>query len=107
VTPGEERESVFEVDAGHPALAGHFPGEPVLPGVVVLDRVIEAARAWLGPELTVVGLPQAKFMSPLRPGDEARTSLRRAEGKLHFRVACGDRLVATGIIEFRCGQGGT
>jgi 3-hydroxymyristoyl/3-hydroxydecanoyl-(acyl carrier protein) dehydratase len=107
VTSGEERESGFTVDAGHPSLAGHFPGEPVLPGVVVLDRVIEAAQEWLGPGLAVVGLPQAKFMAPLRPGDAARISLRRAGDKLHFRVVCGERLAATGLIEFRCGQGGT
>ena len=107
MTPGEERESGFTVDARHPSLPGHFPGEPVLPGVVVLEQVIEAARAWLGPGLTVVGLPQAKFMSPLRPGDEARIRLRRVGDKLHFRVVCGDRLATAGVMEFCCRPDGT
>jgi 3-hydroxyacyl-[acyl-carrier-protein] dehydratase len=107
MTAGEERESGFTVDAAHPSLAGHFPGEPVLPGVVVLDRVVEAARAWLGPGLTVVALPQVKFMSPLAPGDEAQIGLRRSGDELRFRVTCGERLVATGVIEFRGGKDGT
>jgi hypothetical protein len=46
-------------------------------------------------------------MSPLAPGDEAQIGLRLTGDELRFRVACGERLVATGVIEFRGGKGGT
>ena len=58
----------FTVDAGHPALPGHFPGRPVVPGVVLLD---EAARLILAasPGQRLAGFGQAKFLQPVRPGD--------------------------------------
>lgn len=56
----------FRIPADHPCLPGHFPGRPVVPGVVLLDLVIEAAsRALLGQR--VVGLPAVKFLRPVRP----------------------------------------
>ena len=32
----------------HPALAGHFPGNPIVPGVLILDEVMRAAEQWRG-----------------------------------------------------------
>ena len=39
----------FTIPADHPALPGHFPGQPIVPGVVVLDRVVEVIEAGHGP----------------------------------------------------------
>ena len=61
----------FVIDADHPALPGHFPGHPVVPGVVVLDRVLAAIEATHGP-LGALRLPQVKFVQPLLPGEAAR-----------------------------------
>ena len=98
MTEAPVREERFAVDPGHPSLAGHFPGNPVLPGVVVLDRVISAAEAWLGGGWRVGGLPQVKFVSPLRPGDEAFIRLVLRDGCVHFAVRCQERAVAQGVL---------
>ncbi len=61
----------FVVPASHPALPGHFPGHPVVPGVVLLAQVQAAIEAAHGP-LRALRLPQAKFLRPLLPGEAAR-----------------------------------
>ena len=65
---------VFTVPHDHPALPGHFPGQPVVPGVVVLDAVLAAIEAD-GHAIGTLGLPQVKFVQPLLPGVEARIVL--------------------------------
>ena len=57
------------VAASHPALPGHFPGQPIVPGVVLLERVAATARRAFAAE--VAGLPQVKFLRPLHPGEDA------------------------------------
>lgn len=82
----------FVIDAAHPSLPGHFPGRPVVPGVVVLDRVLAAAEALLGTSPDALRLPQVKFVRPLLPGEPARLRLEPARGgdgglRVKFRVA--------------------
>lgn len=85
----------FPVD--HPALPGHFPGRPVVPGVVVLDRVIEAIEAGHGP-LPPLRLPQVKFLHPLLPGQAAQVCLEGEAPRWRFRVLRGDTVLASGEV---------
>lgn len=64
----------FVVPASHPSLPGHFPGNPVVPGVVLLAHVQAAIEAAHG-ALPALRLPQAKFLRPLLPGQEATIEL--------------------------------
>lgn len=68
----------FSIPADHPSLAGHFPGRPIVPGVVVLDRVLAAIEAQHGP-LGPLKMPQVKFVQPLLPEQQARIELVRIE----------------------------
>ena len=87
----------FVVDPSHPSLPGHFPGDPIVPGVVLLDRVVEAIEAVHGP-LARLRLPQVKFLQPLRPGEPARVELGGSAPRWRFRVLRGDTLLATGDV---------
>ena len=87
----------FIIPADHPSLAGHFPDRPIVPGVVLLDRVIDAIEAVHG-ALPTLRLPQIKFLKPLLPGQAASIQLQGQAPRWRFRVLHGDDLLATGEI---------
>src|SRR6266702_7902328 len=54
------------ISADHPSLPGHFPGAPLVPGVVILDEVLAALAEWReGCQLIVIRA--VKFLVPLKP----------------------------------------
>lgn len=98
-------ENVFSasicVRADHPSLPGHFPGEPIVPGVLLLEAVARALRAWRGQRLACVA--EAKFTRPLRPEQQAELELRDAGqaasgSRVRFVIRCGDDILARGLV---------
>lgn len=90
--------SEFMIAPDHPALAGHFPGNPVVPGVVTLDHVVKALRIH-HPELRLDGFPQVKFMQPLLPGMKVDVSLtQKNEHLFQFQCASQGAVIATGQL---------
>ena len=95
----EHVDSVWRVPVDHPAFAGHFPGQPILPGVVLLDRALLVAQAQDGRHEGCWQVSQAKFLSPCGPGDELGFALRLGPRDGYaFIVRCGDRDVASGHL---------
>lgn len=85
-----------EVRAAHPALPGHFPGHPVVPGALLMARVARAGAAAFG---AVDGVPAVKFLAPLRPGERFEMEFDAPAANLvRFRVTCGATLVAAGSL---------
>lgn len=87
----------FAIPPDHPSLPGHFPGRPVVPGVVVLDHVIAAIEATHGP-LGALRLPQVKFVQPLLPGERADIALEGDAGRWRFRVTRDGAPIASGEV---------
>lgn len=88
----------FTISSDHPSLPGHFPGNPVVPGVVLLDHVLDAVEAAHGAPLRHLRLPQVKFMQPLLPGQVASVELDGQTPRWRFRVRHGESLLASGEI---------
>jgi 3-hydroxymyristoyl/3-hydroxydecanoyl-(acyl carrier protein) dehydratase len=76
-------QAALRVDPSHPALIGHFPGNPIVPGVVLLERVAAALRAWRGERIEKL---DAKFVQPLLPDEDAMIELRADAGRILFAV---------------------
>jgi 3-hydroxyacyl-[acyl-carrier-protein] dehydratase len=75
-TPEGTRVTVrLPVDRATAQLAGHYPGFPILPGVLLIDCVRQAAGFARGAELRLCSIDRARFARPLLPGDELELSL--------------------------------
>ncbi len=95
------RQSVnaLSIPASHPAYAGHFPGRPVLPGVVLLDEALSAISASTGLPLSARELASAKFLSPVTPGEPLTLEQRTLpSGAIEFEIHAAERLVARGTV---------
>lgn len=94
----------------HPSLPGHFPGQPIVPGVVLLDRVLSTAQTWLGRPVQLQTLQQAKFITPLLPDEEAQMQLRLQGSELRFTITRsgtrsgtrGGEMIAQGLLSLSC-----
>lgn len=87
----------FTIAADHPSLPGHFPGRPIVPGVLLLEQVITAIEARYGP-LQGLRLPQVKFMQTLLPGEVATIVLEGEAPRWRFRVLRDGILLASGEV---------
>lgn len=77
----------FIIAANHPAYAGHFPGMPITPGVVLLDEAMQRIAACEGLSLRQCRINSAKFLKPVLPG--ARLTVQydcRPNGAVNFEI---------------------
>ncbi len=83
----------------HPATEGHFPGSPILPGVVLLDEAMRVIERTLGVEPAGWRIASVKFLRPASPGEPLRLEHERlASGTIRFTISTGGRTVATGQL---------
>lgn len=87
------------ISADHPALAGHFPGLPVLPGVLLLDETLCALEVDGAVAVTQWRIGRAKFFKPVRPGETLLVEHERlANGCVRFSISSHGVAVAEGML---------
>lgn len=86
------------IGSDHPALPGHFPGQPVVPAAVILSRVMETVRqSW--PDARVTGIRKAKFLQRVRPDEPFWIDLDAPTGdSLKFVCRTADTVVVQGRL---------
>jgi 3-hydroxyacyl-[acyl-carrier-protein] dehydratase len=102
------RHMIFEVrriiTADHPSLPGHFPGAPIVPGVVILDEILSALIQWRkDSQLRVIHA--VKFLAPLKPEQPFTICLSVEEDtkdEVNFHCRVGDRIIVEGRLQIRC-----
>jgi 3-hydroxyacyl-[acyl-carrier-protein] dehydratase len=101
------RQMSFEISrairADHPSLAGHFPGAPIVPGVVILDEVAAALAEWRK-DCQLTGIRAVKFVLPLKPEQPFTICLTAKGAKTEVDFCCRveGRMVVEGRLEIRC-----
>ncbi|NIO39628.1 MAG: hypothetical protein GTO41_05205, partial [Burkholderiales bacterium] len=82
-------------------LPGHFPGDPVVPGVVLLDEILDAVyREFAAPaDAAVVTIRSAKFLRPVQPGEDLNIELRAGdEAVVNFICRVGNETAVKGSL---------
>ena len=84
--------------ADSPWFSGHFPGNPIFPGVAQLEMVAAAVARFAGKNLYVTRVGRVKFKSVVRPGECLRIEARAGAeaGAFTFSIRAGDRDVCSG-----------
>jgi 3-hydroxymyristoyl/3-hydroxydecanoyl-(acyl carrier protein) dehydratase len=89
----------WTVPLDHPVFTGHFPGTPILPGVMLLDTTLHAIAAATGMTLDICEISTVKFLSPAAPGDQLAILHHRSAGNtIRFDIMAGRRKIASGSI---------
>jgi len=97
--------AIKNVTINEPFFQGHFPGHPIMPGVLVVEAMAQAGALLLLTEIEdrdsklmlFTGIERARFRKPVVPGDQLRiavevTAFRRTAGKMRGEAYVGDKL---------------
>ena len=101
VEPGRRAVGRKLVSANEPFFAGHFPGAPVMPGVLVCEALAQLAASLgtIDGDTRLVGVRRARFRRPVQPGDELKLMVTAAGEGLAGVVTCDEAVVAH--VEFQ------
>ncbi len=110
--PGQRAVGVKNVTANEPQFTGHWPGNPVMPGVLIVEAMAQTAGVAMltghetqGKQAFLGGVDKIRFRRPVVPGDqliiEAELVRQKgAMGKMHITAKVGDELACSGDFSF-------
>ena len=100
----QQHQITFPLD--HPAFVGHFPGQPIVPGVLLLDWAMRCLQNNMKDDLvTPKALNVTKFLSPARPGELLELDFVRVKDSVQFEIRSASRTIANGrfaLLEKAC-----
>jgi len=95
-------ETQFLIDPLHPSLIGHFPGNPIVPGVVILTEVLESIQHSLAKPWVLSQVPVVKFHAPLLPNESVQLTFELLPHHIvTFSCQVGSRRIVSGQFIFQ------
>jgi 3-hydroxyacyl-[acyl-carrier-protein] dehydratase len=114
LTPRERIVAIKNVTINEPFFAGHFPGNPIMPGVLILEAIAQAGGALLLTEvedradklMVFTGIERARFRRPVVPGDQLRIEVevkvwRQNAVRMEGKAFVGDKRAAEATVTCR------
>jgi 3-hydroxyacyl-[acyl-carrier-protein] dehydratase len=89
-----------QIDIDHPSLEGHFPGRPIVPGVVVLDEMANAFTKEMGRFCKIQAIPSVKFLLPMKPGDRIEFHFKVSDNLVWFAGESNTKIIISGQFEY-------
>jgi len=106
--PGKKAVGIKNVTANEPFFPGHFPGRPVMPGVLIVEALAQTAGILVGEEGAdkipmFMGIDKARFRRPVVPGDQLRLEvevlqMRRNVCRVSGKAYVGEEIAAEATI---------
>jgi 3-hydroxyacyl-[acyl-carrier-protein] dehydratase len=101
-TENDVTDLVLQFAVNHPCGAGHFPGNPIIPGALLLDEVLSCIADNMDNDLVAPDgtwqVKSAKFPQPVRPGDTVHVNYSQtANGEIRFVCTVSSYKVLSGI----------
>lgn len=91
------RQVLLRIPADHPCVEGHFPGDPIVPGAVLLDEVLAMIERELGRPATAWTVVVARFSRAVRPGEPLQLNFDANDaGGVRFECSLGEQSVLSG-----------
>ncbi len=118
VVPGEKAVGLKNVTVNEPFFRGHFPGEPIMPGVLILEALAQVGAVavlsreeFRGRLVLFRGIDRCRFRGTVRPGDTLRlevelVSFKGVVGKGKGRALVEGKVVASGELVFALAREG-
>lgn len=112
IQPGKKATGIKNVTANEPFFQGHFPGNPIMPGVLILEALAQVGCVAMlsldenkGKLGVFAGINELRFRRQVAPGDTLRLeaemiALKRGIGKAKVKAAVDGEIAAEGEIMF-------
>lgn len=91
----------FTIKDTHPSLKGHFPNNPIVPGVVILDEVIHIIKT-IKPDFIIKTIPTVKFTQPLLAEQNVHVEIKqKTDTAISFSCSHNDIKIASGQLTLK------
>lgn len=104
---GEEIVGIKNVTINEPFFVGHFPGNPVMPGVLIIEAMAQVGgilafhsspKEWAGSLVYFMGIDKVRFRKPVVPGDQLRLKLTTIRQKQRVFKMRGEAYVEDSLV---------